>query len=173
MIPNDTYEAWAARNPQAAYELQSVQLQGVYPPTPDEDGHSEDWAQANVRMAAPRAGGVLWRNNVGARKTKETHVCPSCRYRFEVLVPPMRWGLCNDSAKLNKVHKSSDLVGFRSVIITPDMVGKKFAQFAAVEMKAPGWTWSGNPHEQAQAAFGSIVLKAGGVFAFSTGGLPW
>lgn len=32
----------------------------------------------------------------------------------------------------------SDLIGWRSVEITPDMVGKKIAQFAAVEVKAPG-----------------------------------
>jgi hypothetical protein len=168
-----TYEAWAARNPQAAYELQAIQLQGVLPPAHDEVGKSEDWAQAQVRMAAPRAGGVLWRNNVGARKTKETHVCPACRFKFEVLIPPMRWGLCNDSAKLNAVHKSSDLIGFRSVIISPDMVGQTFAQFAAVEMKAPGWHWKGDAHEQAQAAYGSIIQRGGGLFAFSTGKLPW
>jgi hypothetical protein len=34
------------------------------------------------------------------------------------------------------VDGSSDWVGYRSVVITPDMVGKKLAQFVAIEAKS-------------------------------------
>ena len=33
---------------------------------------------------------------------------------------------------------SSDLIGWRSVEVTPEMVGKRVAIFAAVEVKRPG-----------------------------------
>lgn len=170
---DDDYTAWAIRHPQAAKELQAIQLAGVFPPAPGEDGYSEEWAQAQVRMQAARAGGLMWRNNVGALKTKEIHACPSCDFRFEVLRPPLRWGVCNDSSKLNAVMKSSDLIGGRPLLITPDMVGRVVLQLAAVEMKKPSWKWTGNKHEQAQAAFGALVQQKGGFFMFSTGDLPW
>lgn len=35
---------------------------------------------------------------------------------------------------------SSDLIGWRSITITPDMVGQKVAVFTALEVKAPGGT---------------------------------
>lgn len=169
----NTYDEWARRHPQAAQELQAIQQQGVVPPGPDEEGHSEDWAQSQVRMAAARSGAVLWRNNVGARKVKEVHVCPKCTFRFEVVSPPLRWGICNDSAKLNAAMKSSDLIGMVPRLITAADVGKTLGQFVAIEMKKPGWKWKGDSHEQAQAAFGSLVQQKGGAFVFSTGGFPW
>lgn len=168
-----TFDEWERAYPQAARELLSVLTAGVFPPTADEEGHSEDWAQGQVRMEAARRGGLLWRNNVGAIKVKEVHVCPACSFRFEVVRPPMRWGLCNDSSKLNATLKSSDLIGIVPTVITADMVGKTLGQFAAVEMKKPGWNWKGDSHENAQAAFGALVVKAGGRFAFSTGAWPW
>jgi len=172
-MTDDTYTAWSLRHPQAAYELQCIMLAGVFPPGPDEEGHSEEWAQAHDRMAAARVGGLLWRNNVGARKVKDTHICPSCEFKFEIVNPPLRWGLCNDSAKLNKGLKSSDLIGIKPLLITPAHVGRVVGQFAAVEEKKPGWAWKGDAHEQAQAAFGALVMKAGGHFEFSTGALSW
>ncbi len=172
-MTDDNYTEWAKRHPQAAYELQSIMLAGVFPPGPDEEGHSEEWAQAQDRMAAARAGGLLWRNNVGALKTKEAHVCPACKFPFEVVRPPLRWGVCNDSSKLNKKLKSSDLIGIKPLLITAAHVGTVVGQFAAVEEKKPGWKWSGNAREQAQAAYGALVMKAGGHFEFSTGALAW
>ena len=81
----------------------------------------------------------------------------------------IRYGLCNDSAQLNKVIKSSDLVGIRPVVITPDMVGHTVGQFVAREVKRPGWSYHGTDREVAQAAFGQKVLQMGGDFKFCTG----
>lgn len=66
-----------------------------------------------VQLRASRLGWRVFRNNVG--------VLPDARG------VPVRYGLGNGSA---------DLVGWRSLTITPDMVGKKMAQFVAVEVKA-------------------------------------
>jgi hypothetical protein len=61
---------------------------------------------------------------------------------------------------------TSDLIGWQSIEITPDMVGQRVAVFVAVECKTP----AGRPTE-AQAAFLSAVRRAGGraVLARSTG----
>lgn len=168
-----TYADWAHKHPQAALELQALQQAGVSPPTDHSTGHSEDRVQADIRMAAAREGAVMWRNNVGASKAKEVHVCPSCRFKYEVTKPPIRWGLCNDSSKLNACLKSSDLVGVVPRVISPSDVGKTLGQFAAVEVKRAAWTWRGDKHEQAQAAYGSLVMSKGGLFTFSTGVWPW
>jgi len=53
---------------------------------------------------------------------------------------------------------SSDLIGWRSIEITPEMVGKKIAQFVALEVK----TERGKPSEK-QRAFIQQVNQAGGV----------
>lgn len=52
----------------------------------------------------------------------------------------------------------SDLFGLVPVVITPDMVGKKFARFFALEVKGP----KGRVHER-QAAFLRAVNDNGGV----------
>ena len=41
----------------------------------------------------------------------------------------VKFGLCKGS---------SDLIGFRSITITPDMVGQKIAVFSAIEVKDKG-----------------------------------
>ena len=53
---------------------------------------------------------------------------------------------------------SSDLIGLRSVVITPEMVGKTIAQFVAPEVK----TGSGRL-EEAQPAFIRTVQQHGGL----------
>jgi hypothetical protein len=52
----------------------------------------------------------------------------------------VRYGIANDSKQLGDRLKSGDLIGWRPVIITPDMVGKVIAQFVSVENKAEDWT---------------------------------
>lgn len=99
-----------------------------------------------VQLAASRLGWRLFRNNVG--------VLPDRRG------VPVRYGLCPGSA---------DLVGWRSVTITPDMVGQTLAQFTAVEVKGP--TGRLTPE---QAAWLQAVDQAGGltVVARSADDLP-
>ncbi len=164
------YAAWRQRHPQAAAELEGM-LAGIPEPDPERAaGKSEAWAQQQARMSIAQQGAKAWRNNVGGTKVKEHHQCPSCSFRFSVQVPPMRWGLANDSAKLNKVVKSSDLILAIPRLVTPAMVGRTIAQFGGVETKRPGWTFNPNdPHQAAQAKWLQLVASVGGFACFSTG----
>lgn len=102
--------------------------------------------QNHVRLLASEAGARLWRNNVGVLK--------------DARGVPVRFGLCNDSVKMNSLIKSSDLIG-----IGPD------GRFMAREVKAPKWTFSGTAHEQAQLNFINLVNAMGGDAKFTTGEL--
>lgn len=53
-----------------------------------------------------------------------------------------------------------DLIGWRSVTITPDMVGRQVAIFAGVEVKAPGGK---HPVTPEQRAFINAITSAGGL----------
>lgn len=119
------------------------------------DGWSEAAIQNKVRLDAAKAGVIAWRNNVGALQDSTG--------RF------VRYGLCNDSAELNRKIKSSDLIGINPVLIKPDHVGSIIGQFWAREVKEHGWRYTGTEHEKAQAKYGQIVLSKGGCFKFTTG----
>lgn len=77
----------------------------------------------------------LFRNSVGRIQGKDG--------RFHV------FGLCNGS---------SDLIGFKTITIRQEHVGKKVAVFAAVECKAP----KGKPTTE-QLNFIDYILKSGGL----------
>tara|TARA_R110000868_G_scaffold85098_1_gene239605 strand:- start:74 stop:433 length:360 start_codon:yes stop_codon:yes gene_type:complete len=96
---------------------------------------SEQSIQQQIRLACSRGPVRLWRNNVGRLLDQHGRM--------------VTFGLCPGSA---------DLVGFRTVTITPDMVGQTVAVFAAVEVKAP----SGRPTPQ-QTAWIDHVTAAGGL----------
>ncbi len=149
-----TLTQWAARHGVSAEAL--AELTGIvtdHQSTPN--GQSEAAVQQLVRLEASRLGIWLMRNNSGACKDETGRM--------------IRYGLCNDSAQLNKVIKSSDLIGIRPVVITPDMVGHTIGQFVAREVKRPGWSYHGTDREVAQMAFGQKVLQMGGDFKFCTG----
>lgn len=123
---------------------------------------SEARVQSRVRLEAGHSPGVtLWRNNVG--------VLPDRTGR------PVRYGLANESPDLNKRLKSGDLIGWRSVLITPDMVGRVIAQFLSRECKPEDWTPAPPTnlalyaHEEAQREWARIVNEAGGDARFATG----
>jgi hypothetical protein len=116
---------------------------------------SEEYVQSVVRLEAPRKGVHLWRNNVGAL-TDERGV-------------PVRYGLANDSAKINKVIKSADLIGCRPVVIAPAMVGTTIGQFVSRECKRVGWNYGGDSHEVAQLNWANLILSLGGDAGFTTG----
>lgn len=159
-----SYLEWASRHPQAAAELQQV-LGAVNQPPANYDGHgkSEAWSQQQVRLKAAHAGVLTWRNNVGATPAK----CPDCGVSRQ----PIRYGLANDSAKLNRQIKSSDLILAIPRLITSAMVGTKIAQFGCVETKRPGWRYTGKDQEPGQAAWLALIRQAGGFATFSTGGI--
>lgn len=149
-----TLTQWAVRHgisTEALAELTGIVIDPQSTPT----GQSEAAVQQLVRLEASRLGMRLFRNNVGACKDETGRV--------------IRYGLCNDSAQMNKAVKSSDLIGIRPVIITPDMMGHTIGQFVAREVKRPGWSYRGTDREVAQQAFGQLVLKLGGDFKFCTG----
>lgn len=80
-------------------------------------------------------GARLFRNNTGAIKDADGRL--------------VRFGLCKGS---------SDLIGFKSVTITPEMVGRKVAIFTAVEVKTP----AGKPTPE-QLNFVTRVKEQGGL----------
>jgi len=114
---------------------------------------SEAGVTARVRLEYAARGDVLFRNNVGAMQDDSGRV--------------VRFGLCNESKAINKVNKSSDLIGITRVQISPGMIGQVVGIFTAIECKAPGWEYSGNEHETAQRHFGEqVVMARGGIFKF-------
>lgn len=153
------FEAWAKRwgvSDDALADL--AREMGTAPPPPPAElppDAREGFAQSLVRLEAPRKGCTLWRNNVGVLQ--------------DVNGRPVRYGLANESPDMNKRIKSSDLIGWRSVVIAPDMVGKKFAQFLSRECKRPGWKFRGDARETAQLSWINLVNLAGGDAAFATG----
>jgi hypothetical protein len=163
------YEYWEARHPQAALELKQILGAMPWPANDKTDGKSEAWAQQQARFNISKAGAMAWRNNNGATPTKVPACCPSCGLHFTIKQPPIRYGLANDSQKLNKKIKSSDLILEIPRIITPQMVGTTIAQFGAVECKRPGWAFSGSDEEIAQLAWLQLTASLGGYATFSTG----
>ena len=98
---------------------------------------SEHEIQQRIRLACGRGAVRLWRNNTGALVDQQG--------RF------VRFGLCKGS---------SDLIGLRSVVVTPEMVGQRIAQFVALEIKAAHGVVSPE-----QRAFLQLVQALGGVAA--------
>ncbi len=98
---------------------------------------SEHEIQQRIRLACGRGAVRLWRNNTGALVDQQG--------RF------VRFGLCKGS---------SDLIGLRSLEITPELVGRRIARFVALEIK----TDSGSVSPE-QRAFLQLVTQLGGVAA--------
>ena len=100
--------------------------------------------------------GVLSRNNVGA------FIAPNGAL--------VRYGLANESKKVNQNVKSSDLIGLRQVIITLAHVGQPIAQFVALECKPSDWVFTGTKREIGQRNYHDIINGHGGYARFYTGG---
>lgn len=95
----------------------------------------ESAIQQLVRLTASQAGAVLFRNNQGSHQDDQGRW--------------IKYGVCNPGG--------SDLIGWTSIQITPDMVGKTVAVFTAVEVKTPKGKVT-----DAQQNFIDQVNKAGG-----------
>lgn len=154
MIPIEL-KAWAMRHHVGEDAL--AELSGLLGAVaaPSSSTGSEARVQSLVRLAAPGHGMRLFRNNVGVLKDERG--------------VPVRYGLANDSPALNRQLKSSDLIGWRRLPITPEMVGYAVAQFVAIECKREGWKPSGDAHEQAQGRWLTLVAADGGLGKFVTG----
>jgi len=108
-----------------------------------------------VRLEASEKGARLWRNNVGATYASDG--------RF------IRYGLANDSEQLNKVLKSSDLIGIQPTLITEKHVGKIIGVFLCREIKHASWKFApGNKRDAAQLAWINLINRLGGDADFAT-----
>lgn len=93
--------------------------------------------QQEIRLGLGMRGDVrLFRNQVGQLPDPRTG-------------RPVQFGLAKGSA---------DLVGWKTIEITPDMVGLSVAQFVSLEVKAP----KGRP-TASQSAWMNAVESAGGI----------
>jgi len=146
---------WAQRHrvdPQALSEL--IQILGPGLVSAGEPGASEAYALAKIRLETNITGGLLLRNNSGAA--------------VDGRGIPVRFGLGNDSAKLNKKFKSSDLIGLTPLVIRPEHVGRTWGVFTAVEVKKPGWKYTATDREKAQLFFINSIRARGGIGIFAT-----
>ena len=93
--------------------------------------------QQRIRLACGRGPVRLWRNNSGALVDQQGRL--------------VRFGLCKGS---------SDLIGLRTLEITPALVGQRIAQFVALEIKTARGVVSPE-----QRAFLALVEQLGGLAA--------
>jgi hypothetical protein len=93
---------------------------------------SESLIQRDIRLALGQEPDCrLFRNNVGA--AWQGQPVGAVNRRRVVLLCPHRvvYGLAPGS---------SDLIGWRSVLVPPELVGRRIAIFTALEIKPPGET---------------------------------
>jgi hypothetical protein len=96
---------------------------------------SEQQIQQHIRIACSTGDTRLFRNNTGTLRDQHGR--------------PVSFGLCKGSA---------DLIGYRTITITPDMVGQQVAVFTSIEVKTP--TGRIRPEQQAWL---ETVQAAGGI----------
>jgi len=75
---------------------------------------SEQRIQQEIRLAISKGDCRVFRNNTGTLR--------------EANGRPVQFGLCKGSA---------DLIGWRTITITPEMVGQRIAVFTSIEVKTP------------------------------------
>lgn len=116
-------------------------------PGPD---RSEAGIQSSRVLRAAKLGGILWRNNSGALRDERG--------------VPVRFGLGNVSPQVNKVMKSSDLIGITPVTC---QCGLRYGVFTAEEIKATGWKYrESDERSRAQFNFIKKVISLGGIARF-------
>lgn len=117
---------------------------------------TEQGVMRAILLACSRGAARLFRQNVGTgwvgESTRFSRASTVSVQQGDVLIRnarPLHAGLCEGS---------SDLIGWRTVEVTPKMVGQRLAVFAAVEVKSE----RGRPTTQ-QKAFITAVSRAGGI----------
>lgn len=101
--------------------------------------NSETNYMRSIMVALSKLPCRVFRNNVGLAQYPNGTV--------------VKYGLCPGS---------SDLIGWTTITITPDMVGKRIATFTAIEVKTP----NGIPSDD-QITFVEVVQRAGGIAGFA------
>ena len=96
---------------------------------------SEQSIQQHIRLTCSTGATRLFRNNTGTLRDQHGR--------------PVSFGLCKGSA---------DLIGWRTVTITPEMVGQQVAVFTSIEVKTP--TGRVKPEQQQWL---DAVQAAGGI----------
>lgn len=151
-----TIADWATKHGVSLAALDELLMTTYMPPvvagSEEEELSGETAVQQLIRAEAPALGCDLWRNNNGSLLDERGI--------------PVRFGLLNDSKKVNKVIKSSDLIGITPV--TDPMSGRQYGVFTAVEVKAPGYKGPRTQHDQAQARFIALVRSKGGIAGFAS-----
>ena len=150
----NTLQQWAYQWGIPEVAMADLQQRLTTPVKVTTTGTSEAAVQTQLRLDAAKAGTLAWRNNVGVL-TDQRGV-------------PVRFGLANDSAAVNKRVKSADLVGIKPVTVTAEMVGTVIGQFWSRECKHAGWKYHGNEHEQAQLRWAQIIQAHGGDAGFAS-----
>jgi len=125
------------------------------PPTVRQPADGEKHVKQAVRLEASQKGCRLWPCNSGVAFNKNGQ--------------PVRFGLFNESAKLNKELKCPDLIGIRPVLIKPEYVGRVFGVFLAREIKHGFWKYTGKGREVAQKNACELIISLGGDAGFATG----
>ena len=96
---------------------------------------TEQQIQQHIRLTCSAGATRLFRNNTGTLRDQHGR--------------PVSFGLCKGSA---------DLIGWRTVTITPEMVGQQVAVFTSIEVKTP--TGRVKPEQQQWL---DAVQAAGGI----------
>lgn len=123
----------------------------------------EQKATVEVRETASSTGLRLFRNNNGACKDETGRV--------------IRFGLGNESKRINDEIKFGDYIGVTPITITPEMVGKVVGVFTNIEIKPAGALNSTlrkakktGSREAAQLKAINLVRSYGGFAGFCTSG---
>lgn len=98
-----------------------------------------------LRLNYSATGARLWRNNVGAYYDQRNHL--------------IRYGLANESKKINDQLKSADLIGIRPIKITEQDIGRTIGQFVSIEVKRPKQTLR---IKKAQTNWRDLIQSLGG-----------
>ena len=115
----------------------------------------ESAVQQRTRLELARLGALVYRNNVGACEDKQGRI--------------IRYGLCNESAQMNRALKSSDLIGVTPVLIQPHHVGRTLGVFTEIECKHSDWHMTpSDARAQAQQRFIELIRSVGGIGGFVT-----
>lgn len=118
---------------------------------------AEHDTQQNILLHYGSGETRLWRNNVGTgwagkiERVEKWNIHAITLRSGDVVVRnarPLHSGLCVGS---------SDLIGLTSVVVTPEMVGKRIAVFSSIEVKSPTGRLS-----KEQSSFIELIRTLGG-----------